>query len=246
MDDAPRDSRRAFLLGAAVLGPVALGAVSIADGQEKPVKNDLLASDPGPDRPATSDYRPGFFSEAEWAFVRAACDRLVPRDEVGPGALELGAPEYIDRQLQSGYGAGERWYMSGPFVKADPEFGYQSKLTPREQYRLGIRAIDDFCRAKFGHVFFDIGPARQDQLLKQLENGEIKNETINLKTFFTSFLLKNTMEGYFCDPMHGGNRGMGSWKMIGYPGVRADYLEFVDIADRRYPYGPVSLHGQRA
>ena len=58
------------------------------------------------------------------------------------------------------------------------------------------------------------------------------------------FLLVNVNEGYFCDPSYGGNKDMAAWKMIGYPGVRADYLEFVGEA-RPYPYAPVSLYGKR-
>ena len=31
------------------------------------------------------------------------------------------------------------------------------------------------------------------------------------------------MEGFFADPYYGGNRDMAGWKMIGYPGLPADY-----------------------
>ena len=134
--------------------------------------------------------------------------------------------------------------MQGPYFPAAPEFGYQSKLTPKEQYRLGIRAIDDHCRQSFGKVFADLAAAQQDEALKEAESGKIKAEDVPLATFFSSFLLTNTFEGYFGDPMYGGNKDMAAWKMIGYPGVRADYADWVDKADR-YPYGPVSIYGQR-
>jgi gluconate 2-dehydrogenase gamma chain len=51
--------------------------------------------------------------------------------------------------------------------------------------------------------------------------------------------------GYFADPKHGGNKGMGAWKMIGYPGMRADYLDWVEVRDKPYPIGPVDLAGRR-
>ncbi len=146
--------------------------------------------------------------------------------------------------MQTSYGDGGIWYMQGPFLEAAPEFGYQSKLTPKEQYRLCIRAIDDFCSKSFGKAFADLETAQKDDVLKKVEAGEIKSSDAPLKTFFASFLLRNTLEGYFCDPMYGGNKDMAAWKMIGYPGVRADYKDFVDMNDR-YPYGPVSIHGQR-
>ena len=64
--------------------------------------------------------------------------RLIPNDDRGPGALEAGVPEFIDRQMNSPYATGTLWYMQGPFVPdAVPEMGYQLKLTPRELYRLG-------------------------------------------------------------------------------------------------------------
>jgi gluconate 2-dehydrogenase gamma chain len=217
-----------------------------AEAQEAFPPENLKKSAPAaPNQPNSANYQPSFFTPAEWQFVIAACDRLIPHDENGPGAVELGVPEYIDRQMQTSYANGGIWYMQGPFLKAAPEFGYQSKLTPKEQYRLGIRAVDAHCNTAFGKVFAQLEPTQQDDVLKQIENGDIKSNDAPLKTFFTSFLLKNTLEGFFGDPSYGGNKDMGAWKMIGYPGVRADYKDFVDIADKPYPYGPVSLYGRR-
>jgi gluconate 2-dehydrogenase gamma chain len=59
-------------------------------------------------------------------------------------------------------------------------------------------------------------------------------------------LLANTKEGYFADPVHGGNHGMQSWKYIGFPGARASYAEWVDQHNKKYPLGPVSIKGERA
>ena len=61
-----------------------------------------------------------------------------------------------------------------------------------------------------------------------MEDGKVKAPRRPLRTFFPAFLLKNTMEGFFGDPMYGGNKDMAAWKMIGYPGVRADFIEWVD------------------
>jgi gluconate 2-dehydrogenase gamma chain len=235
-------SRRSFLKFSVALAP--LGIVNQADAQETPPKDDLSLSAPPPDRPTTPDYKPGYFSPSEWSFVRAAVDRIIPKDEHGPGAVESGVAEYIDRQMQTPYADGALWYMQGPFLEAAPEFGYQSKLTPKEQYRLGIRAIDAHCMSEFKKTFAELTPAQQDDVLKRVEGGQIKSEEAPIRTFFSSFLLRHTQEGYFGDPMYGGNKDMGGWKMIAYPGVRAEYQDFVmDIAP--YPYGPVSLHGQQ-
>ena len=229
-DDPDRTSRRSFLRGAASLAPLAtLGATGIA---------------PPAATPASKDYAPSFFTPAEWAFLNAACARLIPNDDNGPGAIELGVPQYIDRQMGTPWADGALWYMQGPFLEAKPEFGYQSALTPRQQYRLGIKAIDEMIQAVAGKPFAALPPIDQDEWLTKIEKGEVKSEALSLTVFFTSFLLKNTMEGAFGDPLYGGNKDMAAWKMIGHPGARADYLEFVAEA-KPYPYGPVSLHGKR-
>jgi len=58
--------------------------------------------------PAPAQPRPAylFFNAREAAFVEAAVARLIPRDELGPGALEAGVPAFIDRQLAGAWGAG--------------------------------------------------------------------------------------------------------------------------------------------
>ncbi len=244
MAESGSHSRRDIIKATAILAPALV--LDKAQTQEAFSPGDLKKSAPAiSNLPHSANYRPGFFTPAEWRFIIAACDRLIPHDGSGPGAVELGVPEYIDRQMQTSYADGGIWYMQGPFIEVAPEFGYQSKLTPKEHYRLGIRAIDAYCNAAFGKPFAQLESAKQDELLKQIETGGIKSEDVPLKTFFTSFLLKNTLEGYFGDPSYGGNKDMGSWKMIGYPGVRADYKDFVDTANKPYPYGPVSLYGQR-
>ena len=57
-------------------------------------------------------------------------------------------------------------------------------------------------------------------------------------------LLANTKEGYFADPLYGGNRNMVAWRWIGFPGARADFTDWIDRPGRPYPFGPVSIGGQ--
>ncbi|WP_220790093.1 gluconate 2-dehydrogenase subunit 3 family protein [Gluconacetobacter tumulisoli] len=223
-----------------------------ADGQtthpsEQPVNRDNLGgrSVPAASQPARDDYHPAFFTQAEWHFLNAACDCLIPPDHIGPGAVQAGVPQYIDRQMATPWAAGAEWYMQAPFFDAKPEFGYQSRLTPRQQYRLGIRAIDQACRQEAGSPFADMPAEHQVDILRRIESGAITSPDLSLRLFFTSFLLANTREGYFCDPMYGGNRGMEAWAMIGHPGARADYLDWVG-RDGPYPYGPVDIHGDDA
>jgi gluconate 2-dehydrogenase gamma chain len=190
-------------------------------------------------------YTPTFFTAAEWRFVHAACDRLIPHDEHGPGAVELNVPRFLDKHMQTPYAAGDIWYMQGPFLKAAPEFGYQGKLALRDIVRVGIKAFDAHVAREFsGKAFADLDGKAQDALLQAAEKGDLKFDDISAKLFFST-LLAEVRNGYFADPRHGGNQNMGAWKMIGYPGMRADYLDWVEVRDRPYPIGPVDLAGRR-
>src|SRR5277367_3491823 len=177
----PNPSRRKFLAGAIALTPI--GAVA-AGNVPAETPGDLRESTPAPAHPAASDYQPAFFSPSEWAFINAACARLIPVDEHGPGAVEIGVPQYIDRQMGTPWADGAIWYMQGPFFEAKPEFGYQSQLTPKRQYRLGIKAIDALCQETFQKTFAELLPADQDEVFKKLEDGDLKSPDLPLNTFF--------------------------------------------------------------
>lgn len=235
---SPSPSRRRLMKGLAFI-PIGVAGAGAAV-HSLPSGSAESAPEGKPDA-----YTPAYFTAAEWRFITAACDRLIPHDQHGPGAVELGVPEFLDRHMQTPYAAGDIWYMQGPFLKAEPEFGYQGKLALRDILRVGIKALDGHCASQFaGKVFAELDPKQQVSLLKDAEEGKIKLENISVKLFFNNF-LNEVRNGYFADPKHGGNKGMGSWKMIGYPGMRADYLDWVEVRDKPYPIGPVDLAGRR-
>lgn len=193
----------------------------------------------------STPYQPAFFSAAEWAFVVAACDRLIPADDIGPGAVESGVPEFLDRHMQTPYASGAIWYMQGPFLEAPSEFGYQGRLALRDILKVGIAAMDAHCRRAFdGKGFAALTVEQQEQLLTQAQDGKLGLEEISDKVFFSN-LLNEVKNGYFADPKYGGNKDMGAWKMIGYPGMRADYIDWISVRDKPYPLGPVDLSGRR-
>jgi gluconate 2-dehydrogenase gamma chain len=195
---------------------------------------------------APSPYQPTYCTADEWAFINASVDRLIPSSEAGPGGLDLHVPEFIDRQMATPYGHGELWYMSGPFMPdADFTLGYQQPYAPRELYRVAIADTNALCQQLHGKNFCDLDAATQDAVLGQLEKGKVTLPRIKAVEFFIQ-LLANTKEGYFADPMYGGNLNMGSWKMIGFPGARADYKDWVTQYGKVYPFGPVSIEGEKA
>jgi len=199
-----------------------------------------------PRSPKQISYAPTFFSSGEWSFVNAAVRRLIPSEGEGPGAFEAGVPEFIDRQMELPYGHGSYFYMSGPFLSdLDPTLGYQLRFVPREIYRYGIASANQYCRERHGRNFSDLSATNQDTILQSMEDGKCSFLPVSSSVFFGQ-LLGNTHEGYFSDPLYGGNRNMTAWTWIGFPGARADFTDWMDRAGAKYPYGPVSISGETA
>ncbi|RCW68684.1 gluconate 2-dehydrogenase subunit 3 family protein [Pseudorhodoferax soli] len=238
----PQEERRGFLRRVLAIVPASTVAVGAGVAQTG-------CSDQPGQAPArtTAKYSPTYFNDAEWAFVNAAVALLIPADEHGPGAIEAGVPEFIDRQLEMPYGHGKLWYMQGPFhPDSKPELGYQLNMSPRDIYRHGIADCDAWCRSnRDGKVFAQLNAEQRSEILHALEAGKIELPNTPAKLLF-NYLLNNTREGFLSDPIYGGNKGMVGWKLIGFPGARADFMDWVEMPNKPYPYGPVSINGESA
>lgn len=245
-DDQPRRKflRQVFtILPATAIAPVIVTQEGCTPSH---ATDNAGAAAPVPGTTAAAKYTPTFFTAAEWDFIHAAVDELIPADDTGAGALEAGVPEFIDRQMETPYAYGRLWYMHGPFhPEAVPELGYQLGLVPRDVYRHGIEACNAACVRDHGKAFAELPRATRVEVLEQLEAGKLHLDAVPPKLFFGT-LLKNTKEGYFADPMYGGNKGMSGWKMIGFPGARADFADWVEQPGAKYPLGPVSILGEQA
>lgn len=73
-----------------------------------------------------------------------------------------------------------------------------------------------------------------------LEKGGKDLGGVPSHVFFES-LLEMTIEGYFSDPVYGGNKEMAAWEMIGFPGAYANYYEMVDRHGIAFVRKPLSL-----
>ena len=240
--DEPRLSRRRLLTAGAVIGavPVVTAAAATLGGSDVPFKEGQSNAPLAVDTSASWTW----FTEAEAAFITAAVARLIPADDLGPGALEAGVPTFIDRQLAGAYGRGERWYMQGPWAPGLPTQGYQTRLTPAGLYRAAIKAIDAaVVRESRGGSFARLAANDQDAFLQRLEKGDVALDGLDAKAFFAQ-LLQNTMEGFWSDPIYGGNKDMAGWKLIGFPGARYDNTEFVSKHGEKYPLPPVGINGR--
>lgn len=190
-----------------------------------------------------------FFSRNEdFDLLSAATERIFPEDDNGPGAIELGVPYFIDRQLSSEWGTNANDYMNGPFPQIKeveqyeeedtdqneqgansevkiptPTPRYQSRMTRATMFLEGIHTMQRVSQDKFGETFIKLEAAQQDEILQLFESGEAEMDGTSSNTFF-NLLLTTTIQGVYADPVYGGNRNMAGWKMKEYPGPRMSYL----------------------
>ena len=180
-------------------------------------------------------------SEAEYAFLVAAADTLIPADDLSPSGSDCGVVDFIARELAGPYGQGARLYRDGPIQKGKPEQGYQLRLTPRELIAAGVAAADAWTRKTYGNEFAGLSAGDRVAAMQALENGTADFPDFSSRDFF-EVLLSLTMEGFFSDPIHGGNRDCASWKMVGYPGQPANYRDAIDShRGKRFGRAPQSL-----
>jgi gluconate 2-dehydrogenase gamma chain len=191
--------------------------------------------------------RPGpwlFFTADEAALVEAAVDRLIPPDGRGPGGKDAGCAVFIDRQLAGPYGRSEGLYLKPPFMPGIPTQGFQLPDAPAARYRTGLKELAEHVSSAFGGKSFpQLSAQDQDKVLSGLESGSIRLKDVDGAQLF-ALLLQNTQEGFFADPIYGGNRDMVGWRLIGFPGARYDYRDWVDRHNQPYPLPPVSIMGR--
>jgi gluconate 2-dehydrogenase gamma chain len=180
----------------------------------------------------------------EAAAVEALAVRIIPPDPETPGGKDASCAVFIDRQLAGPYGHREGLYVQPPFMKGTKQQGPQSPAEPAQQYRTALAAIDRYCHAQHaGKSFVALPDADKDEVLSGIESGKIKLEGIDGQSFF-KMLIKDMQEGFFADPIYGGNRDMVGWRMIGYPGARYDYRDWVSRHNERFPLPPVGIMGR--
>jgi gluconate 2-dehydrogenase gamma chain len=235
MADDPIERRR-FLLGAGFAGTAV--AAGLAPGLPASEAQAQAAA------PPIANAEPDTFlvlTETEQAFLSATADTMIPADELSPSGTDCGIVTFIDRQLASAWGGGAKMYRGGPFQKGKPEQGYQLSLTPREFFQAGIAAANEWSRRTYGKEFDRISVAERNAALTAMQEGKAEFHGFSSRAFFGQ-LLTITMQGFFSDPVYGGNRNKVSWKMLGFPGLPATYADKIDAyRDKRYVAPPQSI-----
>ncbi len=144
------------------------------------------------------------FTAEEGKLMDAIVARLIPTDELGPGATEAHAVTYIDRAL-------------GDALK-----------TSKVAYSSGLAALDRYARSSRGAPFTELSAIDQDSVLIDIETGAATGFTGSSAAFF-AMVLSHTHQGTFGDPYYGGNANFVGWDLIQYPGVRT----MVSAADQQ-------------
>ena len=146
---------------------------------------------------ADAQSRPALqiFTADEGKLMDAIVARLIPTDELGPGATEAHAVAYIDRAL-------------GDALKSS-----------RQAYATGLAALDSYAKASRGAPFTQLSSVDQDSVLIDVETGTATGFTGSSATFF-AMVLNHTHQGTFGDPYYGGNANFVGWDLLQYPGVR--------------------------
>jgi gluconate 2-dehydrogenase gamma chain len=123
--------------------------------------------------------------------VDAFVDRLIPKDELGPGAAECGVGEYIDRCLADYLAAEKPLFLEG------------------------LANLEVFALRTQGSAFSSLSPEKRDAVLVAIDD----NQAPNLRGFFNR-VRRLTLEGMFGDPVYGGNKNFAGWDLIRYPGAK--------------------------
>jgi gluconate 2-dehydrogenase gamma chain len=227
-------ARRNFLLGASTAVAAGLAPPAAAEAQQPPAPA-------GASAPANEPSTHLTLTETEVAFFTAAADAMIPADELTPSGSDCGIVTFIDRQLASAWGGGAKMYRNGPFRKAKPEYGYQLPLTPRQLFAAGVVATNAWTRKVYGKDFDRLAAKEREDALKVLEQGKAELDDFDGKIFFEA-LLQIVMEGFFADPIYGGNRNKVSWRMIGFPGLPAVYSKLIEeYRNKAYVAEPQSI-----
>jgi gluconate 2-dehydrogenase gamma chain len=182
-----------------------------------------------------------FKNNREFEIISNATERIFPKDDLGPGAIELGVPFFIDSQLAGQYGSNSKEYMQGPFAIGAPTQGYQSRLSRAEIFSQGIAKLETEAQSRFKNGFSSIEGAQMDEILTAFQKDEIAMVGVT-SAFFFRLLRTATLEGAYSDPIYGGNQNMDGWKMKGFPGHQMAYINVIESKEFQ-KIAPNSLGG---
>lgn len=175
---------------------------------------------------------------SDFVVLEQATECIYPKDEHGPGAIELGVPYFIDRQLAGSWGTNGKDYRQGPFHENGRSTN-TSIVNRGDIFLMGLRKIDEHSQQLFSTTFAEADEEQQEEVLLAFEAGEVEMIGTSSAAFF-SLLRQTTLEGVYSDPLYGGNKNMGGWKMKEYPGPVPSYANIIEDDEFKL-MDPISL-----
>lgn len=136
-----------------------------------------------------------FLTDPEWRTLEAVCARLLPQPE---RSNPIPIVPWIDEKLHYNWGDG---------------FRYEDMPPMRDAWRLGLAAIDDESRRRFGADFKSLHEDDQDRVLRHIQTGDVQSEAwdrLPPQRFFTTILLKDVVGEYYAHPA--------AWSEVGFGG----------------------------
>jgi hypothetical protein len=132
-------------------------------------------------------YAPKYFSPHQYATLVFLCDTIVPKDDVSGGAVEAGAPEFIDLLTSE-----------------------------NEEFQLvlggGLMWLDNFCFDRCEHVFLECTPAQQKEVLDQIAYRRNATQDVSLSQGIVFFAKLRNMT---CDGFYTSKIGIADLKYMG-------------------------------
>lgn len=176
--------------------------------------------------PRYTEARMFFTRFEDFVVLEQATEKIFPKDDNGPGSIELGVPYFIDKQMDGTWGTNNGDYRLGPFLESEPSVEHSS-LTRGLIMISGIRKINQISNERFNTSFDKAAEDQQIEILQDFQNDNVIIEGVNASSFF-NLLRTLTLEGVYSDPLYGGNRDMAGWKMKEYPGAVASYADIIE------------------
>lgn len=236
--DAQDPSRRKFIKNTGIATGGVVGGTLLGGLIGNPFSKEQTTE---PEKKETVNYsetRMFFKRKEDFDVLSSATECIFPEDELGAGAIELGAPYFIDKQLAGPWGENAQDYMKKPFVVSK-----ETPLNRRDIFLQGIRKITEVSKKEHDENFYDLEEDQQIEILEKFDKSEIEMLLVSSGEFF-NLLRESTLEGSFSDPMYGGNKDMKGWEMKEYPGPRIAYVDLVE-KEEFVLLEPVSLKNQK-
>ena len=195
-----------------------------------------------------------FFSDHEWDTIEAAAARIIPTDH-DPGAREARVIVFIDRYL-SGIDYLYATADGSGFLRLEGEDARAARARNNDftkMYRAGVRELDALAAQRGATDFASANEQTQDEVLVEISGApkpshvrldehevfysRLQGNTDTGKSFFETLCL-HVRQGFYADPVYGGNKDQMGWKVIGFPGPKS----LKDTMDGTYTTAPFFVH----